>query len=1065
MFDSLIREFGKLAFDRGYKFYKQDRITSFKFENDRITATVREGGDKNYSVNIVLDSMNNIQSYDCTCPFWHGCKHVIATMAFFLESERGAVDIKGPMIITTEKEKNDKIIVLNTDEEPSVEIYHLLNNLAGHARFDSKKNDGRIWRQVFKLRVVEELDDNRFELSLGMQFKKKNESYGSIYNYVNRQVFEESDSLSAELVSAILRKREKKDDFINFFGFFKKLENPLLYFIYDYKQIPVKLQLFTKIKIEFHFEDVFFDKYYFRPYVSFLSDNTSFSHSHKIRSWIYSCEDIILILFEDGSLFYKENDPELSYFIHQLFKQRQPFTYSDIIQLIGYVKDHLNKVVDIIPPPQKIRITYPYPILFMELSRGAYDFVQIITNFYYSGKEINQAEKEEYLYYDRQDSIQTVIRRNRKQEKKIISYLHNIFEKYIAPESYSGTSSDTLILQMTIPDFLIRFGDQLLDKGFMVRMGKEKNINRGFGKISIGLSKGINWFDVDLKYIDENGESHVLEITKDLEKGILNYKNQYILLKRGDLEKIKRLCQECDKNDQKLRLSRFNLPALEDLAQDLEVDPQIDLNQLISVFRKLKDHQSIEEYPLPENFKGQLRGYQVAGYRWLHFLHQSQFGGCLADEMGLGKTVQTLAFLQKLKEENKLDLVLIVVPVTTMANWEKEIAKYTPDFSVLRHAGTNRIKDQDYFKGFDLILVSYSTLRNDFEIFEKFEFSCMVLDESQMIKNSFTKTFRAVRRIRAKQRITLTGTPVENNTLELWTQMEFLNPGMLGTIRHFRHEYAQPIEEDENKDIAEKLRRKIYPFVLRRTKNDVLKDLPDKEILVTYCEMSHLHEQAYLDVKAYYKNRIQEAFKDKGMEKSHTEIFEALLRLRQMAILPKVVDEKYANIESSKLELLKDLLDEIIQEKHKVLIFSQFVTVLKEISLYLGERNIRYSYLDGSTRWRHKEIESFQENSEIPVFLLSLKAGGLGINLTSADYVILFDPWWNPATEKQAIDRSHRIGQTKKVTVYKIITENTIEEKVLLLQERKNELVGKLISEDSRMFKQLNEEDILNLFD
>jgi len=410
--------------------------------------------------------------------------------------------------------------------------------------------------------------------------------------------------------------------------------------------------------------------------------------------------------------------------------------------------------------------------------------------------------------------------------------------------------------------------------------------------------------------------------------------------------------------------------------------------------------------------------------------------------MGLGKTVQTLAFLQKLKEDNDLGKVLLVVPVTTIVNWETEIERFTPELKYTRHFGQTRTKDEELVKNFDIIIISYHTLRNDIDFFYNFEFDYLILDEAQNIKNSSSQIFKTVKIIKAKHKLTLSGTPIENNTLELWSQMDFLNSGLLGTIYEFKKNFANPIEAYHDKNAVERLKKIIYPFILRRKKQEVAKDLPEKEEIILFCEMDK-----------------------SGVQKSAFQIFEALLRLRQAALFPELIDLKFKNIQSIKFEELKEKIEEGINENHKILVFSQFVKSLKIIEKFVIDKKFKYSYIDGQTKNRDKEIKSFQEEENVNLFLLSLKAGGVGINLTASDYVILFDPWWNPAVESQAVDRTHRIGQTKKVIVYKLIVKDTVEEKILHLQEKKKELVSELITEDSAFFKSLSKNDILDLFE
>jgi SNF2 family DNA or RNA helicase len=406
---------------------------------------------------------------------------------------------------------------------------------------------------------------------------------------------------------------------------------------------------------------------------------------------------------------------------------------------------------------------------------------------------------------------------------------------------------------------------------------------------------------------------------------------------------------------------------------------------------------------------------------------------------------------------------LIVAPVNTLANWEEEIKRFTPRLSVLVHHGPGRRKDTEVFSEYDLILISYHTVRNDVALFTSHEFTYVVLDESQTI-NPSSQLFKCARMLRADHRLSLTGTPVENHTTELWAQMSFLNPGLLGTFASFKRRFVRAIEEKENPEKIEELSRVVFPFILRRKKVDVLKELPAKEEIIMYAEMEARQRSAYNEIKARYQQRVLEHIENEGISRSGIIIIEALTKLRQAAILPEMVSHTYAGIPSCKFDLFFSVIEDIIEEGYKVIVFSQFLHSLDVMRRWFTKHNIEFSYIDGSTTNRATEIQRFQEDPLRKAFLISLKAGGVGINLTKADYVFLFDPWWNPAVEQQAIDRAHRIGRKNKVIAYKIITRNSVEEKILTLQDKKKKLADGLISSEQTFFKALNREDIQEIF-
>ncbi|TDQ17213.1 SNF2 family DNA or RNA helicase [Algoriphagus boseongensis] len=498
-------------------------------------------------------------------------------------------------------------------------------------------------------------------------------------------------------------------------------------------------------------------------------------------------------------------------------------------------------------------------------------------------------------------------------------------------------------------------------------------------------------------------------------------------------------------------------------ARELQNGELIQLNLSLKLER-LRNFDSIEEYEVPSTFQGSLRPYQHAGYNWLRFLNEYHFGGCLADDMGLGKTVQTLALLAHEKEENPGFASLLVMPTSLIYNWELEARKFTPELKVLVYSGTQRIKDPWKFRGYDVVLTSYGIVRLDIDILKDFYFNYVILDESQAIKNPGSNIAVAVNKLKCKRRLILTGTPVENGTMDLWSQMNFVNPGLLGNQNVFKKQFLLPIEKQNDKDKASRLHAMIKPFILRRLKSQVAQDLPEKVINVKYADMTAEQEKVYEEVKNYYREKIIGELDGAGRGSQQFTLLRGLTQLRQIANHPKLVREDYKG-ESGKLEQITYMLQETISEDHKVLVFSQFVRHLNIIRAYLDENKIPYAYLDGATKDRQAQVEKFQNEENIKVFLISLKAGGVGLNLTKAEYVFLLDPWWNPAVEAQAIDRAHRIGQENKVIIYKFITKGSVEEKIMALQDRKLALAGELISNEESFMKSLDNEDIRTLLD
>ena len=500
----------------------------------------------------------------------------------------------------------------------------------------------------------------------------------------------------------------------------------------------------------------------------------------------------------------------------------------------------------------------------------------------------------------------------------------------------------------------------------------------------------------------------------------------------------------------------------------------------------------IENQDLPKGLCAELRNYQKEGFSWLDHLYTHRMGGCLADDMGLGKTIQTLTLLLKYKRKDKdypvfrhkdsgqLSLFvseepeaeprqpasLIVLPVSLVHNWEREIQKFTPSLRVYVYSGASR-RGKNAFEevvaNYDIILTTYGTVRSDAEELSQYNFFFLILDESQNIKNAESKTYQTVTSIQSQHRIVLTGTPIENSLSDLWAQMNFLNRGLLGSRNYFKQEYLIPIERDKAPDAIANLQKLIHPFILRRTKEEVAKDLPsllEETILV---EMTPEQAEYYETEKSAARNLLLNNFRDVGFKKSTFYILQVLTQLRQIAIHPKLLNPELT-LESGKFNDIMTMLSILVAENHKILVFSSFVKHLRLLASEFGNEGWQYSMLIGQTIDRKQVIDEFQENPEKKIFLISLKAGGTGLNLTAADYIFITDPWWNPAAETQAISRAHRIGQDKKVFVYRFISENSIEEKIQRLQAKKAKLANEFVNSNDP-FRDITKEDVLGLFE
>jgi non-specific serine/threonine protein kinase len=617
-------------------------------------------------------------------------------------------------------------------------------------------------------------------------------------------------------------------------------------------------------------------------------------------------------------------------------------------------------------------------------------------------------------------------------------------------------------------DFLMRHVPRLTESGFEI-YGEEKlktaRVNRNQPTLSLNVSSGIDWFDIQAMVQFGDVEASLDDVRKALRR-----KEHYIKLADGTIGEIpdewikryKHLFGLGEQTKSGIRLSNHHLTLIDQLmaeADGAKADAEYSRRR-----QRLLDFSGIVPQALPSGFIGELRPYQKSGYDWLHFLHDYEFGGCLADDMGLGKTIEALVFLLSLRKAGHATSAdLIVVPRSLLINWQREAARFTPGLTTYLHFGKDRLKNPKVFNEYDLVFTTYGIMRRDIEKLRGYKFHYIILDESQAIKNPLTKTAKAARLLRSDHRLALTGTPVENTTFELWSLLAFLNPGLLGSLEYFRREFGNPIERQGDEDASSLLRKMVYPFILRRTKEQVAPELPPRTERIIFGDMEPAQRKFYNRTRDYYRALLLEMLEEKGLQNTRMKVLEGLLRLRQICNHPKLVKGDFRGA-SAKFELLFDTIETLQAEGHKALVFSQFVQMLTLVRKELDQRGIPYVYLDGRTRKRQDRVDTFQNDPDIPFFLISLKAGGVGLNLTAADYVLHIDPWWNPAVEMQATDRTHRIGQDKPVFVYKLITRDSVEEKILQLQERKKALVEQLITTESSFFKDLDAEDVRVLF-
>jgi len=584
----------------------------------------------------------------------------------------------------------------------------------------------------------------------------------------------------------------------------------------------------------------------------------------------------------------------------------------------------------------------------------------------------------------------------------------------------------------------------------------------------VSTESGIDWFDlhIEVAFGDQKVSYDTLRnAIRHQERGVVLSDGSLGILPEEWLKKYFLLFRmgEAGKKG-KLRIPKIQFALLDAVSDDLK--EQTIKTQLEELKRNLVNLEGLKKAKPDKSVKSILRPYQTYGFEWMQMLDQLGWGGMLADDMGLGKTLQTITFLLYLKAQKRGEPSLVICPTSLIFNWQSELKKFAPSLRFIVHYGLDRSFNKDEYVNYDVVISSYGVVRSDIDQLSTVQWNYIILDESQAIKNPESLTAKALAFLKSRNRLALSGTPIQNNTFDLYSQMNFLNPGLLGNKSFFREEFARAIDRDNDTSKSEHLRKMVHPFILRRTKEQVAADLPEKTEITLWCEMPREQRQVYDEYKNYYRNSLLNKIDEIGMEKSGVYILEGMLRLRQICDSPQLIESP--DTKEMKGIKVAELMREIDENlgAHKMLVFSQFTSMLDIIERELADKAVGFVRLDGKTSqsMRKEAVDQFQNDPSVSIFLLSLKAGGTGLNLTAADYVFLVDPWWNPATEQQAIDRTHRIGQVNKVFAYRMICRDSIEEKIIGLQNKKQSVSGALIGEDASAFKKLKKEDIEYLF-
>ncbi|MBS1758647.1 MAG: SNF2 helicase associated domain-containing protein [Bacteroidetes bacterium] len=936
------------------------------------------------------------------------------------------------VILGEANEKNDTL--LGKIEKPDITRYVNTDQLS-----DGDKD---------LLSMLRKLQDGEID-----KYVSRNSPFSGIWENI---IHHENDELPAEtkaLITEYLLPKLKK-------VFNESVDNPFVYLLPEKKVFKstnlVQLQLQTE-EAELRFNVKKNGGYIIHCRVKAgaieydLEDNESpgplfFLYNH--QAWLWKNSEVIDLLEQflpTGKMNIKEEDwsKTLTQFLLPLTKEYQ----------VDFDKSIVSEIKD----------GNPEVNLYL-VEKGEYLVFQ--PSFTYKGYATKAKDRNEVVVPVGDKVV--IVHRNREKENEFIQKLQNLHSGFVYDaDSGSLALKGTDVLKNNWFFLFVDAMKEMKTPVFGFEALKNFRFNTAKPQTKIFISSNTDWFDAKIDIVFGDQQVTVAEI-----KRALANKQQFVQLNDGSLgilpeewlKKYSLLFRVGEGKTDSLKLSRYHTSVVDELY--MMRDEEELAVQLEEKYDSLRQFNNIREIEPPEHLKSILRPYQVSGYHWLNYLKEIKWGGILADDMGLGKTVQALSFLEYFRATNDSIKALVVCPTTLIYNWENEIKKFTPALTYRIHHGPLRTRIKEELLNHDVTITTYGTLRSDIKLLMNVNFDYVILDESQAIKNPSSKVTRAAGLLNAKNRLCMSGTPLQNNTFDIFAQMNFLNPGMLGTMEFFRQEFAIPIDKFGEQDRKEHLKKILYPFILRRTKEQVAKDLPEKQEMILFCEMEDEQRSIYDAYRNDFRNQILGTIETQGIQKSQLTILQGLMKLRQICDSPAILNEqeKFDN-HSIKLEELSREITENIGD-HKALIFSQFLGMLALIREKLEKLGVKYEYFDGSTSApdREKAIQSFQNNDEVRVFLISLKAGGVGLNLTAADYVYIVDPWWNPAVEQQAIDRTHRIGQTKNIFAYRMICKDTIEDKILQLQEKKRALAKDIISDDESFVKSLTREDVEYLF-
>ncbi len=1025
-------------FSRGNSYFKNSKVRMCLVKEDSdeklvLTGNVKGSYSSNYSQSIIISRIGKLSiTGNCSCPVGYNCKHVVAVCLEYIHNGKTKAIITQPKALKSDLDK-----WLDSFEEEDEDNY-----------IDEQKEYFITYRLFGKDRGKDELKFYKSkylksgELGKGTQL----DGYKFVDSYYYTDIKNEVDNEIAELAQNIDFSRwgASTKKFKGAFGavLLKEILQTNRCF-YDECKEPLSLK-----------DGILKPELEFKLYKGEYSLKLNIGKNYKV----FDTKPAYILDIQNN--FIQELDLDVEFY--KKLKKAPKIAKENVGKVYKNIGKKLPTLEIKTPKGIKTKVISKAPIPQLHLSSTSFR-----VDFNYDGFSVKYEPKQKQNFFYEEDTkveLKRDLDFEEDAKKKIESFGFDVevVDNNIKVELKEQNKQQQL---KAFKEFQTTHLQELEDDGWQIKNVDDFEMKfEANSEVVVESENENDWFSLSFN-LEFDGKSQPIA---PLVTGIINEfdnlesmpeyvnieveENHFVEVATKQISPIiKTIIELMDKkdNDDNLKVGGFDAHLIANLDDGIIWRGS---KEILELSKKLKDFKGIKKVKPPKALNATLREYQQDGLNWLNFLYEFRFSGILADDMGLGKTIQTLAHLSKLKEDNKLKKpVLIVMPTSLIANWKNEAKKFTPNLSVLSLHGNDRAERFEYIKDNDILLTTYALIIRDKEKFDKLKFSYIILDEAQKIKNPKTKMAVAIKEFKSEHRLALSGTPIENHLGELWSIFSFLMPGFLDSLSFFKTYYQTPIEKEHNFSRQELLNKRIKPFMIRRTKELVASELPAKNEIIKYTQFENKQSALYESVRVAMEEKVKQAVESKGLASSHITMLDALLKLRQVCCDPSLLKIKEAQKvkDSAKLELFLDLVDELLQEGRKILVFSQFTSMLAILEEKIVSKSINYTKLTGSTTKREEAIEKFTKG-DASIFLISLKAGGVGLNLVEADTVIHYDPWWNPAVENQATDRAYRIGQTKAVFVYKLIVENTIEQKILELQKRKQAIQDGIYDDDKQ---------------